>query len=107
MDVVDACAGAAHRLERGAEVEFMQILRTNKNRLRVLRFLYHRVALGRKALQADLRDVVDHQNLALPWLSRAALRTPSYTRRACTRPPWSWRCRCTRSARPPTHPLSL
>jgi hypothetical protein len=43
----------------------MQVLRSQEDGVRVCAFPDHRVALGRHALEADLRHLIEHQHLGL------------------------------------------
>src|SRR2546423_128513 len=78
---------------RRAELVLMEVLRADQDRPRILRLLHHRIALGRKALQPYLRDLVDYQDLALLRLNHASFRTRACTRPGAAPPPSAWRCR--------------
>src|SRR3990172_6795716 len=103
-DVIDACARAADCLDVGAEIHAVQVLRAHQHDLGSLGFLDDGVALRGQAFEADLRDLVQHQDfdLLLHALSHGVARTPSGNRRGAARPPSALRCRSRRACRRPS-----
>ena len=101
-NVVHAGARAANGTQRGPKLVFMQVLRAHQDRPRILRFLDHGIALRREALEAHLRNLVDHQDLALLALSHGAFRIPACTPPAAAGPRSASRCRSRRACRRPS-----
>ena len=103
-DVVHPRAGPTDRLDVGAEVHAVQVLRAHQHRVRRLGLLDDRVALRRQALEADLGDLVQHQHLdlLLHALRHDAVRTPSGTRPDAARSRAASRCRSRRACRRPS-----
>ena len=96
-DVVGARARPPDRLHRVGDRHRVHVGRPHQDRVGLPRVLRDRVALGREALQADRRDLVEDQDLVT--LSHGAPRTRACTRRAAAPLPAASRCRSRRACR--------